>query len=579
MDGMAWKLEEAVHQLAQMTPGSPEYDLEIQKISGRLGTDTGILDLMAENFRKFEKAQDRVPDDVIEIEDKQKKSASTILVKLAMARYTFGVSTTGETYALPKSEPKIVCMLRGSKTSLRGQLAGAFFRHTGRAAPQQALADALLVVEGLAQEAEEIDLFLRVARNAGVLWLDLGDSTGRAIRITGDGWTLAEPPVLFKRTALNGPLPEPVRGGHLDELWDHLHVPASDRPLVAAWIVSSLLHDVPHPVLAFFGEQGTAKTTNQKKLVTVIDPGPVPTRKPPRDPESWVTAAAGSWIVGLDNLSDIQPWLSDSICRAVTGDGDVRRKLYTDGEHAVFAFRRVIILNGIDLGALRGDLAERVLPIHLETITESQRLSEDEIWPKWKEAHSRILGAVLDLAVSVVRLLPLVRLESKPRMADFSRILAAVDKVMGTQGLDHYFQKQTAIATDSLTGDVFTAGIIDRLMGEFTGTSAELLAHLTLEKPPKGWPSNARAVTQRLHRHAPALRKAGWKVTNDDGRNKNHAVVWTLTPPCRRPDIVGNSSSSDSLTRQNRTDGESASMTSHENGQSKKDQPKWSATI
>ena len=74
-------------------------------------------------------------------------------------------------------------------------------------------------------------------------------------------------------------------------------------------------------------------------------------RKPPRDPESWVTAAAGSWYVGIDNLSDVRPWLSDSICRAVTGDGDVRRKLYTDGELAVFAFRRCVCLNGIDLGA------------------------------------------------------------------------------------------------------------------------------------------------------------------------------------------------------------------------------------
>ena len=30
--------------------------------------------------------------------------------------------------------------------------------------------------------------------------------------------------------------------------------------------------------------------------------------------------AAGSWIVGLENVSSIQPWLSDCLCRASTGD-------------------------------------------------------------------------------------------------------------------------------------------------------------------------------------------------------------------------------------------------------------------
>lgn len=56
-------------------------------------------------------------------------------------------------------------------------------------------------------------------------------------------------------------------------------------------------------------------------------PSPVPLRQSPRDADSWVTAAAGSWVVALDNLSAIPPWLSDSLCRAATGDGNVKRAL------------------------------------------------------------------------------------------------------------------------------------------------------------------------------------------------------------------------------------------------------------
>ena len=181
-----------------------------------------------------------------------------------------------------------------------------------------------------------------------------------------------------------------------------------------------------------------------KLVVSTIDATPVPARKPPRDQDSWVTAAAGSWVVGLDNLSDIPAWLSDSICRAVTGDGDVRRRLYTDADLAVFAFRRCIVFNGIDLGGLRGDLADRLVPIHLRRIPDTERLDEESLWPAWTDAHPRILGALLNLAAAVTRTLPTITLDARPRMADFARIVAAVDTVLGTAGHAHYLAKQGA---------------------------------------------------------------------------------------------------------------------------------------
>ncbi|HSH60663.1 MAG TPA: hypothetical protein VK988_13690, partial [Acidimicrobiales bacterium] len=435
---------------------------------------------------------------------------------------------------VPRQGPKVVALLRGGKASLRAQLAREFFTRTGKAAPQQALADALLVIEGMAQDNDEEELHLRVAQHEGATWLDLGDHTGRAVRITGAGWTVEdEAPVLFKRTALNAALPTPARGGSLDHLWRWLNVTAEDRTLVAAWLVSVLTEAVPHPILGLLGEQGTAKTTSEKVIVSALDPGPAPTRKPPRDGEAWITAAAGSWVVGIDNVSHIPDWLSDSLCRAVTGDGDVRRKLYTDGDHHVISFRRCIAITGIDLGAVRGDLAERLLPIDLDRIADDDRLEEGEMWPRWQQDHPLILGALLDLAAGVNHVLPSVRLERKPRMADYARVLASVDAVLGTSGLARYWTKQGTLASESLTGDPFITALAGQ--NEFEGSSAELLDLLTPEderwRAPKGWPTNARAVTQLLRRQAPPMRKAGWSVTDDDGANKNGVVRWAIARP------------------------------------------------
>jgi hypothetical protein len=500
----------------------------------------GPWDPTAEEARALDhsRTQDTAAGPDTEADDLGRKSVATVLVEIAQDRYRFGTSTDGDTFAVPKAGPQLVSLLRGGKKSLRAQLASEYFARTRRTAPQQALADALLAIEGTAQQDDEQPLHLRVARHDGALWLDLGDATGTAVKVTPAGWTVeASVPVLFRRTALTAALPAPVAGGSLDELWRWLNVEPDDRPLLAAWLVCALRPDTPHPALGLFGEQGTGKTSAMKLVVSTIDATPVPARKPPRDQDSWVTAAAGSWVVGLDNLSDIPAWLSDSICRAVTGDGDVRRRLYTDADLAVFAFRRCIVFNGIDLGGLRGDLADRLVPIHLRRIPDTERLDEESLWPAWTDAHPRILGAVLDLAAAVTRTLPTITLDARPRMADFARIVAAVDTVLGTAGLAHYLAKQGALATDSLTDDHFAAAIRTTLRGAFTGTSAELLHLVTPPDPdwraPKTWPTTPRAVTTWLHRQAPVMRKAGWTVDDDNAANKANVVRWTINPPAR----------------------------------------------
>lgn len=203
-----------------------------------------------------------------------------------------------------------------------------------------------------------------------------------------------------------------------------------------AYIIAALgFPNIPHPVLALTGEQGTAKSMITKRIVQLVDPSSVLVRKPPRDPEAWVTAAQGSYVVGIDNLSSIPEWLSDSLCRAVTGDGDVRRQLYTDGGLAVFAFRRCIVFNGIDVGALRGDLADRTMHVSLERI--SKRIGEKELEKQWSKDYPGILGACIAGVACVLGGVSQVgkKEEELPRMADFARILATVDDLPSTEGL------------------------------------------------------------------------------------------------------------------------------------------------
>lgn len=201
-----------------------------------------------------------------------------------------------------------------------------------------------------------------------------------------------------------------------------------------------------------------------------------------------------------------------------------------------------MILNGIDTGAMQADLADRMLPVDLAVIDARSRLTEDDLWPAWREAHPAILGALLDLAAAVLARLPSVQLASKPRMADFAKIAAAVDSILDTAGLARYTNRGAELAADGLSGDSFAVRMQAAITAEypFDGTSAQLLELLRPpgeDRLPRDWPKNARSASTRLHRLAPAFRKLGW--TFADGRDGHSKLLrWEISPP-RRPEMSG----------------------------------------
>jgi len=151
-------------------------------------------------------------------------SASTQLVELAEERYQFRLSDERQPYAV-KPGRHVVRLLRGGQDSLRAELSQAFYRKHKKVPPQQALADAMLALEGLAQDQDPTPVHLRVAAAGGDLWLDLGDAAETVIRMSPGSWQIVQSgvPVQFRRTALTGVMPQPVVGGDLG-LWDHLNV-------------------------------------------------------------------------------------------------------------------------------------------------------------------------------------------------------------------------------------------------------------------------------------------------------------------------------------------------------------------
>jgi hypothetical protein len=465
---------------------------------------------------------------------KGKKPQSAVLVDLALAA---GIELfhdgDKEGYAsLPVAGH--VETLRLKSKGFRKWLGRFYHDRVGKAPGAQAMQDALLVLEGKAcYDGPEHLVWVRVAEQGGKIYLDLCNDQWQAVEIDRDGWRVVDtPPVKFRRAKAIKPLPAPVAGGDVNELKSFLTAKKTDWPLVLGWLVAALRPQGPYPVLCFSGEQGSGKSTQARALRALIDPNSAPVRAEPREPRDLAIAANNAWVISLDNLSYLQPWLSDALCRLATGGGFATRTLYADDEETIFDSQRPITLNGIEEVATRPDLLDRSLLVPLPAITEQRRKTEADYWVEFNEACPRILGALLDAVATGLRRLPDVH-PVLPRMADFARWAVACEPALGLED-GAFLAAYSANARDAveiaLDASVIATPLrqfLNQQDGEWEGTAGELLEGISRFAPernarPKGWPNQANVLGGMLRRLAPNLRKAGicvrFERTNQHGR-------------------------------------------------------------
>jgi hypothetical protein len=471
------------------------------------------------------------------------------LVTMAEDTYRLIRADDGRSYAVPKiGAPIAVPVASKSENSLRARLAASLHRQTGQVASASALSDAITVLAGEAGELDPVPVWLRTARDGDTIAVDMGTSTGQCITITGQGWQVeAEAPVVFRRSELIHPLAEPARGGTLDALRELTNLPEEDFRLAVAWVVAAYFTGIPHPILLVQGEQGTAKSSLVRSLLALVDPQPAADRTPPKTDRDWAIFARASWAFCYDNVTEIPEWFSNALCKGVTGEAVLQRVLHTDDDIGIYAFQRVIAMTTIAIRhQLAGDLADRMLLIEPDVI--ETRLTETEVRERRAAALPGALAAVLDLVSGVLHALPATVVADPPRMADFARVLAALDTVTGWDTLASYRAKAAALALTLIEGNTFAYAIYrlattpgpDGGPRSWEGTAAELLDTLRqictdTRLPAADLPDDVRAVGRQVREIAPALRKAGVDIrSRKTGSRRLLRVIRTSPPPDAR---------------------------------------------
>jgi hypothetical protein len=437
--------------------------------------------------------------------------------------------------------------LRIKSKEFRRWLTREYFQQVGATPSPEAMKSTLDTLEALADVGPTHEVYIRVAHDNGTIYLDLCDSDRRVVEITEDGWKIIdEAPVRFRRAAGMLPLPEPVKGGKIDDLRSHINVASDDDfVLVIAWLLGSIApmqHAGTYPLLSIAGEHGSAKSTLLDFIRALVDPNALQLRALPREERDLFIAANAGFVLAYDNVSKLPGWLSDALCRIAYGGGLSLRGLYTDDEEVTFSAKRPILLNGIPDVVDRHDLADRTIFMHAPTIPKERRRTEAKIRAAFEADRPKLLGALLGIVAHGLAQLPTTALKESPRLADFTRWVVACEGAFAKPArgrfLDIYDRRITEATQLILEGDAL-ADAIKSLMAtteRWEGSASDLLKELNRRagddsKRSPDWPKAPNVLTNALRRLAPGLRDQGIDYAAGKGAKGKRRVTLARTGP------------------------------------------------
>ena len=267
--------------------------------AGQSISDTSIIDDSSENVKE---------------KPKPPTQAEALLGLVEASGAEFFTNTQDEPYAaIRQDNHREIFPLCGKK--FKFWLSGVYYKETAKSVNNDTLQQVMstLSAKAIFDSGEPIPLHTRIAKDGSEFWYDLSCENWQAVHITSKGWSVKEPPIMFKRFGHQKAQVMPQQGGNVRKILNYIPLEGDFDFLLLVWVISSLIPDIPHPAPIVYGEKGAAKTTVNEFLKMLIDPSSLKTLHLSSDQRNLAVNLDQHHFLPFDNISYI-------ICRDVFTD-------------------------------------------------------------------------------------------------------------------------------------------------------------------------------------------------------------------------------------------------------------------
>jgi hypothetical protein len=383
------------------------------------------------------------------------------------------------------------------------------------------------------------------------IYYDLTNKDWQVVKITESGWSVEnsnDVPIMFRRYQNQRAQVIPSKNyppDIFDQLLNLINIENDEgtRLLLKCYIITLFIPEIAKAALMLHGPEAAGKTACQELIKSVVDPSIIPTLTFPRDIDGLIQQLSHNYVAYYDNVSVLPEWLSDALCRAVTGTGFSKRELYSDDDDVIYQFLRCIGFNGINLAATKSDLLDRGIIVGLKRIDDKKKKIRElkgEILPEFEKILPQLLGYIFDILIKVLKVMNNggIEIKSKSRMADFEKYAEVISQCMGYEPMRfiNVYHENKKLRTDNVleTSPVARA-VIDFMetTERWQGTTPELLAELESIAPKlkintqreRLWPKAANVLARRLNEIKSNLEEVGILVNDTKDPVKRTVIL------------------------------------------------------
>ena len=282
--------------------------------------------------------------------------------------------------------------------------------------------------------AKRIKMITRFGEYEGNLILDLGKDDFNVVEISPNNYRIIQrPDILLNRSELILPIDDiKLNMNGLDYTYKYFsYFNLNDDIVVHLLIMTSisyLFDKISSPILYFFGESGSGKSTIARAVKSIFDITRAGHTLNSNNILELCLLLSNSGVCFIDNFTSLKQETQNNLCLSYSDGIFTKKKNYEDTKTISINLKCPLILASIDIPNLQDDFISRTEFIHIEK--NNELLADFDLNDKFNQLLPYVRGELCSIASKIMPLMKNYKPLNISRHASFDLLGQAYCKIM-----------------------------------------------------------------------------------------------------------------------------------------------------